>query len=280
MWLCAASVFYGVLTRPLEGSYVVPVALLLLLPGWRKRPWRLAVLVAVWVGAVAVTLLVNWARFGSPLNFGYGALSWTIPIWVGFPYAFISPGRGAFWQFPAMLLAVVGAAWLWHGGKRLEAVVLVALPVVLFIESCALFGWIGGWDWGFRLFQPALPLVAVLAGLGAMHLPGRLSKWLPAALLVAGIIWNIPAVVTDLLGGYAATYNNLASWSRLDAYPPIGAWQFIHHIRAYTADDSSAVDIVWFRLARATHWASLLPFPVLLAAAAALWARAVKTHRA
>lgn len=279
LWLCAGSVVYAVLTRPLEGSLLLPAVLLLLLPGWRARPWRLAVPVAAWAGAVVVTLLINWARFGSPSNFGYGAISWNIPIWVGFPYAFLSPGRGALWQFPAMALALLGTTFLWRNSKRLEALVLAGLPAVLFIESCVYFAWIDGWDWGFRLFQPALPLVAVLAGIGAVQLRGRLSVWLPAALLAGGVVWNIPAVVTDLLGGYAATYDNLASWSRLDAYPPIGAWQFLHHIRAIGVDDSAAIDIVWFRAARATHWASVIPFALLLAAATALWARAVRTDR-
>jgi hypothetical protein len=98
---------------------------------------------------------------------------------------------------------------------------------------------------------------------------------LPAALLTAGVVWNIPAVVTNLLGGYAATYDNLASWSKLDAYPPIGAWHFLHHVRATSAHDAAAVDIVWFRAAAVTHWASLLPFVLLVAASAALWSSAI-----
>ncbi|HEV2034618.1 MAG TPA: hypothetical protein VGU71_10555 [Candidatus Dormibacteraeota bacterium] len=279
LWLCAGSVAYGVLTRPLEGTLLLPAVLLLLLPGWRDKPWRLAFSIAAWTGALMGTLLINWARFGSPLNFGYGAISWNIPIWVGFPYALLSPGRGVLWQFPAMGLAVLGTAFLWRNRKRLEVVVLAGLPAILFIESCVYFAWIGGWDWGFRLFQPALPLVAVLAGIGAVNLRGRLSSLLPAALLAGGLLWNIPAVVTDLLGGYAATYDNLASWSRLDAYPPIGAWQFLHHIRASSDTDATAVDIVWFRAARVTHWVSLVPFAALLTAAAALWARAVRRQR-
>lgn len=279
LWLCAASVLYAVLTRPLEGSMLLPAVMLLLFPAWRSRPSRLAVPLAAWIIAVVITLLINWARFGSPVNFGYGSISWTIPIWVGFPYALLSPGRGALWQFPAMVLAVLGLTFLRRNRKPLEAAVLAGLPAVLFIESCTYFAWIDGWDWGFRLFQPALPLVAVLAGVGVVTLRGRLNNLLPVALLAGGLLWNIPAVVTDLLGGYAATYDNLVSWSRLDAYPPVGAWQFLHHIRATGAGDSAAVDIVWFRYARTTHWASLLPMAALIAAAATLWARAVRSNR-
>ena len=279
LWLASAGIAYGVLTRPLEGSMLLPAVLLLLLPGWRSSPWRLVVPAAAWVAAVALTLIINWTRFGAPLNFGYGALSWSIPIWIGFPYALLSPGRGALWQFPAMLLSVFGAFHMWRTGRRLETIVLAGLPVVLFVESCVFLGWINGWDWGFRLFQPALPLVAILAGIGAVKLRGRLAGWLPGVLLAGGLVWNVPAVVTDLLGGYAATYDNLASWSRLDAYPPLGAWQFLHHVRALNAEDSAAVDIVWFRAARATHWLSVVPFALLVGASAALWYRAVKADR-
>jgi hypothetical protein len=174
-----------------------------------------------------------------------------------------------------MLLGVLGVAVLWRGRRRLEALILAGLPAVLFIESCIYFAWIDGWDWGFRLFQPALPLVAVLAGIGAVQLTGRFGRWAPALLLCGAILWNIPAVVTDVLGGYAATYDNLASWNRIDAYPPIGAWQFLHHIRPVSPIDSAAVDNVWVRVARPTHWLSLIPLGMLLGAAAALWARAV-----
>jgi hypothetical protein len=280
MWLCAGAIAYGVLSRPLEGSFLVPAVLLLLFRDWRSGMWRLAIPVLAWVGAVAITLLVNQARFGSPMNFGYPPAAWTLPIWIGFPYAFLSPGRGAFWQFPAMVLAVPGVAALWRKDKRVEALVFAVLPVVLFIESCTYYAWIDGWDWGFRLFQPALPLVAVLAGIGSVQLSLRLARWLPAALLAAGVLWNIPAVVTDLLGGYGSTYDNLASWSKLDAYPLIGAWQFLHHVRSTGADDSADIDIIWFRLARITHWLSLIPFLAFLAAAAAFWAGALRLSRA
>ncbi len=279
LWICAASIFYAVLVRPLEGSFLVPAAVVLLNRELRLEPWRALVLGGAWLGGVAVTFLVNWARFGSPLNFGYGSISWTTPIWIGFPYALLSPGRGELWAFPAMVLAVLGSIFLWRRGQRHVAFVLAALPAFLFVESCLYFAWIDGLDWGFRLFQPALPLVAVLAGIGAVQLPSRLKGWLPHVLLIGGVVWNIPTVTTDLLGGYASRYDNIGSWFRLDAYPPIGAWRYLHHIRAQSAADSAAVDIIWFRLARVTHWASLVPFALLMTAAVALWARAMRADR-
>ena len=274
--LCAAGIFYAVLTRPLEGSLLLPATLLFLLPAWRKNLVPAVVEVGAWFAAVVVTLFVNWAKFGSALNFGYGSISWSLPIWVGFPDALLSPGRGVLWAFPALVLAVIGAFYLWRNGKRLEVVAFAGLPVVLFVEACQYFAWIDGWDWGFRLFQPALPLVAVLGGIGSRALPRGMRAWLPSLLLAGGVIWNIPAVTTDILGGYGATYSSLAANVRLDAYPPIGAWRFLHHIRPQGAADSGAVDIIWFRAARVAGWAALAPFLALFAAAAVLWAVAFR----
>jgi len=278
LWVCAASVFYGVLTRPLEGSFLLPGVLLLLLPAWRRAPWIAALQVGAWCASVGLTLLFNWARFGAPTNFGYPAsVAWTTPIWVGFPSALLSPGRGVLWEFPALVLTVLGAFVLWRTGKRLEVVALVGVPAILFVEACQYFEWVGGWDWGFRFFEPALPLVAALSGIGVRQLPRSLKRWLPAVLLAGGIVWNIPAVVTDLLGGYGATYGTTAANWRLDAYPPIGAWRFLHHIRPVSAIDSAAVDIIWFRATRVVGWTSTLGFFALIAAAAALWMKAVRT---
>jgi hypothetical protein len=281
LWICAAAVGYGVLTRPLEGSLLLP-GLLVLVAAREPKAWRpLAMIGGGWVVALAITLLLNWVRFGSPANSGYGSsqLAWTTPIWVGLPGALISPGRGIVWEFPALALAVIGTAFLWRQGKRVEAIVLAGLPTVLLVEACTYVDWVGGWDWGFRFIQPGLPLLAVLAGIGVPRLPNALRRWLPAVLLAGGILWNIPAVMTDLLGGYGAAYAATAANFRLDAYPPIGAWRFLHHVFASRAAQSDTLDIVWFRAKRVAGWVALVPFVALLAAAAALWASAVRAVR-
>jgi hypothetical protein len=278
VWIAAASIAYGVLTRPLEGSLLAPAVVALLALPWRRPLAPAALQVGAWGAAVLVTLLLNLYRFGGMFSFGYRLgtpeASWTTPIWVGFPGALISPGRGVLWEFPAMILAVVGTAVLWRSGRRLTAVALVGLPVVLFLEACQFTDWVGGWDWGFRFFQPALPLLAVVAGIGAIRISARWQTWLPGLLLAVGILWNIPAVATDIVGGYGATYQDTWSNFRLDAYPPIGAWRFLHHIRPTSQVDSASVDIVWFRAARSFGWAALIPFLTLAGASAVLWASA------
>jgi hypothetical protein len=281
LWICAASVCYAVLTRPLEGSMLLPGLLVLVAVHRRSVVRPLAVIAAGWVAAVAITLVLNWVRYGSITSFGYAGsqLRWTTPIWVGLPGDLISPGRGIVWEFPAIALSVVGAAYLWRQRQRVEALVFAGLPSLLLLEAAVYVDWVGGWDWGFRFIQPALPLLAVLAGLGVPRLPSALRNWVPALLLAGGLLWNVPAVLTDILGGYGFAYAPTAPNFSLDAYPPIGAWRFLHHVLPTNGTDAAAVDIVWFRAARIIGWISLIPFVVLLAASAAFWASAVRAVR-
>jgi hypothetical protein len=286
VWIGAAAICYAVLTRPLEGSMLLPGLLLLAATRAPRAWWPYAVIGGGWVAALAITLLLNQVRFGSATTSGYGGsqLLWTTPIWVGLPGDLISPGRGIIWEFPAIVLSVVGTAYLWRQRKRAAALVLAGLPIVLLIEASVYVDWVGGWDWGFRFFQPALPLLAVLAAIGVPRLPDALRRWAPALLLAGGILWNVPVVVTDILGGYGATYaatgpDFAGPNFRLDAYPPIGAWRFLHHIFPIKGADSATVDIVWFRAKRLAGWISLIPFVVLLAASATLWNSAVRGVR-
>jgi hypothetical protein len=214
-----------------------------------------------------VTLLVNIGRFGGPLNFG-SIVSYTTPLPVGLAGALVSPGRGMLWAFPAILLTPFGFRRLWRSQHRLAALVLSGLSLALLLNVSLWTWWWGGWNWGLRLFLPALPLLAVLAAAGVAELRGAAKTWVPAVLLAGGLLWAIPSIATDLLGGYAGIYNGTAENFRLGAYPPIGAWQFLHHWRALFLTDSASGDLIWLRLARKSHNLSLIP-PVLLGLLAA-----------
>ena len=80
--------------------------LLLLLPAWRRRPLIAAGQLAGWASGVGITLLVNWARFGSPLQFGYGgSVAWSTPIWIGVTRVTLgitSPPRSTSTQSPIL----------------------------------------------------------------------------------------------------------------------------------------------------------------------------------
>jgi hypothetical protein len=260
--VCAIAVGYAVLTRPVEGSLVLPAVLFLLYNA--TPPWRAWLTVLAGYGvAVLITVFINAAKYGSPLKTGYGNESWTTPLPLGLAGALISPGRGLLWSFPALILVPFGIRQFWHSPARPAALALIGLSVVQLLNVAVWDIWRGGWTWGLRLFVPALPLLAIVAACGIPALAPRLRFLLPALLLTLGLIWAIPAVITDLLGGYAGTYDGTRGSFRLSAYPPFGAWTFFKHWRAVSPTDQNALDILWLRAARGSHNISLLLIPCL-----------------
>src|SRR5262245_60955489 len=171
--LACVAVSYAILTRPVEGLMLVPAVMVVALPDhalrdkWTLTSTPLIPLVIATLFGVAVTLAINWVRFENPLHFGYDADNgWVIPTvktWAG---VLISPGRGILWEFPAILLTPLGTLALFRSGRRREAITILSLVAVLLLSTSAWYMWWGGWCWGLRLFNPAMPLLAVLAGIG------------------------------------------------------------------------------------------------------------------
>jgi hypothetical protein len=265
---------FGVLTRPVEGSLLLPAALFLW--AWDLDSRRLrggwAVPGATLLGGYLLALVVSgwayWVRFGNPLPVGYDPGGWTAPFWISLPGLLLSPARGIILAFPLVLLAPLGLRRVWRAGYRSEVAALAFLILALFLNNVFWSAWWGSWSWGPRLLVPALPLLAVLGAAGAEGLRAELRRWLPAALVLAGFLWAVPGVLTDLLAGYAGTYDGPGRSFLPIAYPPLGAWAFLHHLRATGLTDNTGIDIIWLRLARTTGDLSLA-VPVLLGAAAA-----------
>jgi hypothetical protein len=260
----AASLVLGVLTRPVEGSFLLPALLLLVgTPAspegtQRRRVAAVAGLAGSYLLALAITGFVNWGRTGSPLETGYGG-GWTTPLWIGVPGLLLSPGRSIILAFPLLLLAPLGLRRLLATEHRLAAIAIGGLVLALFLNNALWSQWWGSWSWGPRLLLPALPLLAVPAALGAVALRPSLRAWLPGVLLLGGVVWAVPGSVTDLLTGYGAAHDSPGrSWA-LTAYPPF--WLLVH---------GGVIDILWFRLARSSGYLTLLVPAALLGLAAYL----------
>lgn len=258
--VCAFAIGYAVLTRPVEGSLVLPAVLFLFYNV--TPPWRARVSVLTGYGAaILITVFISAGKYGSPLKTGYGNESWTTPLSIGLAGALLSPGRGLLWSFPALLLVPFGIWQLWRSPARQAVVALVGLSAVQLLNVAVWDIWWGGWNWGLRLFVPALPLLAIVVACGIPALAPRLRFWLPAIALLFGLTWAIPGVITDILGGYAGTYDGTQGSFRLSAYPPLGAWTFFKHWRAVSPTDQNALDILWLRAARGSRNISLLLIP-------------------
>jgi hypothetical protein len=280
--VCALALTYAIFTRPIEGVLLAAAVLALLVPARSIAQWRFDALRPALFAAggtlagVAITLLVNTARFGNPLQFGYGDDNgWVMPVagrWAG---ALVSPGRGIIWEFPALLLVPLGLLSLYRAGHVREIAMFLLLPAALFVNTVAWYMWWGGWCWGLRLFMPAVPLLAALAGAGVDRLRGAARIWLPAVCLLGGLVWALPGTLTDILAGYPDATGEGRDWV-LAAYPPAGAWRFIDRILAVAPDDVHAIDVLWLRLAHSTgNWSLVVPM-VLIAAAVTLAVKGVR----
>ncbi len=194
----------------LDALLFAPVVLLYLrVPVHRRRARALALVLplVVTLGALG---LYDLARFGSPLQTGYGLGTLnpfdsidTHPdrspdaILSALYGLFLSPGKGLVEYAPVVLLAPFGLVLLWRR-RRAETALLLAL---ILVDSVAhaniLIRWVGGWSWGPRFLVPVIPLVLLLAA--PLLRPGRWRRN-PAttALVVLGIVGfavQLPALI-------------------------------------------------------------------------------------
>jgi hypothetical protein len=174
-----------------------------------------------------------------------------------------------------VILLPLGLRWLFTTPHKKTTILLVTLAVVQLINVSAWMWWWGGWNFGLRLFVPALPVVAVLAACGLMKLPQATRNRTPLFLTMAGLLFSIPCILTDLAAGYGEAYNGTPESLRIDGYPILSAFQYLHHIFATGALDLNGIDILWVRLAGQTGGLSLVPMALLLALAAALGVKTI-----
>jgi hypothetical protein len=110
----------GVLLAVSVKLSMLPLALLALLP-LRGRLRLAAPFVVALALALAGHLVYNLARFGTPLETGYGAqatpAAYTTPLWVGLYGLLLSSGKGVVWFAPLLLLAPAG----WRAVRRTHA---------------------------------------------------------------------------------------------------------------------------------------------------------------
>jgi hypothetical protein len=178
---------------------MLPFALLCLLPlPMQRRAWLVPM---IGLGlALAGHMAYNVARFGTPLETGYGAQAsasaYTTPLWVGLYGLLFSSGKGLAWFAPAVWL--VPAGWLAlrsasSPSPRLVAlsiatVAAVALPLYATFEH-----WAGDGSWGPRYLLPFLPLAFLGVAL-ALGRGGRARRALAWALGVTGFLVQIGGV--------------------------------------------------------------------------------------
>lgn len=187
---------------------MLPLALLSLAALGVRRPsrWLLPLLgVAL---AIAGHLLYNVARFGNPLETGYGAQAsvsaFTTPLLVGLYGLLLSSGKGVLWFAPAIALTPIGLAEMArprqhsneprHGAAARNAVVaIVAAWSAGLLQFAKFQHWAGDGSWGPRYLVPLLPL-AFLAVAFALTAASRARRRIAWALGCAGLVVTLGGV--------------------------------------------------------------------------------------
>jgi hypothetical protein len=202
-----ASLYFAVSDKPYRSSLALALSILFRptnlvgLPFWGWAVWRkgLKALPSVITIAIGGILLgeYNWARFGSPLNFGYPEGNLSVPYFTGLHAMFLSPGRSLFVYSPILLLAIPG---VWFFFKRERWLTICCLIVVLsyaaIIASWGPLGW--GLSWGMRLMTPTLPVLGFLAApLVDYAWRNKWAVFAPLALGLAGFAIQIVALLRD-----------------------------------------------------------------------------------
>ncbi len=187
----AAALALSILFRPTN---------LIAAPFWMIASWhkgKSALSAFVIMGSLALLAIYNWARFGSPLNFGYPEGNLNVPFLTGLHAMFLSPGRSLFVYSPILLLAIPGIWIFFKRDRRLTVLCLfVVLGYAAVVASWGPLGW--GLSWGMRLMTPILPVLGFLMA-GTIDYVFR-NKWaiiVPVALGLIGFAIQIAALLRD-----------------------------------------------------------------------------------
>ena len=205
----------GILLAVSAKLSMLPLALGCLAPMW-GLPWRRFLIPLQGLAlALAGHLVYNWARFGTPLESGYGAQAsasaFTTPLLVGLYGLLLSSGKGVMWFAPALWLAPIGwkrmrrdpappapdarTPLLWHppGAGRVASWGIAAAWVVGLLLYARFQHWAGDGSFGPRYLIPLLPLAFLPVTL-ALERASRARKAAIAVLAAAGLFVQIGGV--------------------------------------------------------------------------------------
>lgn len=137
---------------------------------------------------LALLLVYNHLRWGSPFDTGYGEtlsmMRESIPS--GLLGLLLSPGKGLVWFSPVIVLSVLALARCWTPHRRVAVVVLaVVIPPLLFYAR--FLSWSGDYCWGPRYLVFAIAPLSLLLAPWLDHERGRLGRWFVRGVIGASI---------------------------------------------------------------------------------------------
>jgi hypothetical protein len=223
--------------------------------------------VAVFVIVLFFVGLVNYARFGTFTEFGYGYFSSlaTHNGWRGLIGLLFSPGAGLIFYFPLAILLPLGAKYMYKDYRALFFLCTYIIISNWIYVGTLSFGteptaWSGGIAWGPRYLIPVLPFMIIILGSIFLRIKKRvLLKSVSIGLCVAGFFVNLTGVLTWVMYGYMyawdheglgnySNYMDIMTW--LPLYSPI-----ILHTEAFLRDYVSHIDPTQY-FNTAWYWAA------------------------
>ncbi|MDF3032938.1 MAG: rane protein of unknown function [Nitrososphaeraceae archaeon] len=206
-----------------------------------------------------VASVINYARFGSFTEFGYGYFSslTTHNGWAGLIGLWVSPGAGLVFFFPLAVLLPLGAKYMYNGNRALFflcAYIIVANWIYIGTLSFGAepIAWSGGVAWGPRYFIPVLPFIMII--LGSIFRVARkkrpILKITLVALCIVGFYVNLSGILIwfqyGLIYGWqqeglAAFPNSLDIVTWYPSYSPI-----VLHTKALLSGYVSTIDPVQY----------------------------------
>ncbi len=185
-------------------------------------------LILLFLVAIALFQAAYWLRYDR--IWGVGNLDeWTLGQGLIRIYGqLFSPGKGLLFYMPVITLTIPGVWLLW---PRHRAVTLaVTLPLLTMVVAYSTYGaWYGGQSWGARFLVSALPLLMLT--IAPLWDGAARWRWVTAGVIVLGVIWQFPVLVTNWWAAYVPLYEsggvaeNEAGLTAVSLSPPLMQWK-------------------------------------------------------
>jgi uncharacterized membrane protein YgcG len=175
--------------------------------------------------ALAIVLffmgLVNYWRFGSFTEFGYGSYFGTLSYnrsWTGLIGLLASPGKGLLLYFPPVILLPIALKYMYKENKGLFFLIIYVIIVhwLYFgtIDDTDSRYWSGAIAWGPRYMIPVLPFIALALGTLLVHLKSA-TLFLKISLItlcVAAFVINLSGILVW------SEYGVIYGWTNQELY--------------------------------------------------------------
>lgn len=203
-----AALFFGlsIFAHPTSGLYIPAFIMCSFI--YLRHSRKLILFFLLILGITLISALVlNYIRFGSLSEFGYGSSYGTFQIntdWTGLLGLLLSPGKGLVFYFPIVVLLPLALNFSFRRNLGLSFVTVYILSAAWLYFGTLEIGnqsriWSGAIAWGPRYLIPALPLIVIVLGellkYGRKITAKRLMRISLVLTCIAGFIANLPGTL-------------------------------------------------------------------------------------